>query len=343
MGRLIEGRWCETDDVIEDGAFVRSASPLQGAHRPNVLRALSDCPGRFWLIASWSCPWSHRTTIVRKLKGLETLVPVYFGHGPRVQGYALAGGAPWAVPGTREKIQHLHELYRIHDRTYTGRSTVPVLWDSETQTIVSNESADIIQALDAVESSIALDFTLRPSALIDDIDTANDWIYGALNNAVYCAGFAQSQDAYDEAVALVFETLDRLEARLSSLRYFFGSTLTETDVRLLPTLLRFDAIYYILFKCSRRRLVDYPNLWAYARDVYSWRGVADTVDFGLMRAASYLADADVAHPLIAVAPDADWTADHGRAAISPACITFRNGVRQAVDPRTLAPLVNAKP
>ncbi len=337
MGMLADGRWQDEDRVIEDGAYVRPASPLRSAHKRETVHAIAQEPGRYWLIASSSCPWSHRATIARRLKGLDDLVPMHMVHGPRLQGYAIAGGESWNVPGTAQRICHLHELYTLDDEHYTGRVTVPVLWDSRNLAIVSNESADIVQAFDAVATGEAPDFTLRPTELSAEIDAANDWIYQALNNAVYRAGFAQSQQAYDDAVALVFQTLDRLEKRLASSRYYFGNTLTETDIRLFPTLVRFDAIYNILFKCSLRRLVDYPALWAYARDLYNWRGIAETVDFQAMRNASYLADTSDPHPLVAIAPEADWGSAHEREKIADAHLALRTGALQVVNPKTLLP------
>ncbi len=335
MGMLVDGHWQDKDAVIEGGAYIRPASPLRKAREPNIVSAMQERRERFWLIASWSCPWSHRTIITHKLKALDDLIPVHFAHGRRIQGYALAGGATWNVPGTSKTICHLHELYQLHDDHYTGRVTVPVLWDSKNLTIVSNESTDIILGFDSISQSHGSDFTLRPPELVEEIDAANERIYSSLNNAVYRAGFAESQEAYDEAVALVFDTLDRLEEHLTNSRYYFGSTLTETDIRLFPTLVRFDAIYYILFKCSRRRIIDYPSLWNYARDLYSWRGFAETVNFDTMRKASYLADASDAHPLVAIAPDADWAAPHNRAAISVAQITLRTSERVTLDPSSL--------
>ncbi|MEM8689554.1 MAG: glutathione S-transferase C-terminal domain-containing protein [Pseudomonadota bacterium] len=326
MGMLINGNWSEEDRTIEAGAYVRAASPITGS------RGLGECPGRFWLIASKSCPWSHRAVLVHGLKGLGDLIPVHFAHGPRVEGYAANGGKPWKVPGAAKTVRHLHQLYSLHEATYSGRVTVPVLWDCVDQKIVSNDSADILRLFDGLANRRGRDFTLRPAALSREIDAANEVVYQGLNNAVYRAGFAHAQDAYETAVNEVFETLDRLEKRLRTSRYYFGAMLTETDLRLFPTLVRFDAVYHILFKCCLRRLADYPNLWAYARDLYSWAGVAETVDLEVIRQASYVADTSDPHPIVAVQPDLDWTSPHGRELFGMACLIARDGESFAAEP-----------
>lgn len=338
MGMLIEGRWHDTDAVMANGAYVRPPSPIRSARQPDVADALARRPGRFVLIASASCPWSHRATLVRALKRLDDRLALHVAHGPRIEGYPMDGGRSWRVPGTDRQIRNLHELYTLHDRRFTGRATVPVLWDAAAATIVSNDSADIQRTLDAVAVDRPDDFTLVPADLARRIEAMNRRLHGGLNNAVYRAGFAGTQSAYEAAVADVFATMARLERRLSDRRYLLGPVLTESDLRLLPTLLRFDAIYYILFRCSRRRLVDYPGLWAYARDVAAWRGIAATVDFATMRTASYRADSRGGPPIVAVPPEADWTEPHGRDRLGPALVAGRDGRRRAVDPRTLAPL-----
>jgi putative glutathione S-transferase len=251
--------------------------------------------------------------IARSFKGLCAGVPIYYAFGPRIEGYALAGGKKWVVPGSDIRIRNLHELYTLSDQHYNGRATVPVLWDSLEQRMVSNESADIMRAFGSVQlDQDGAGFRLVPLHLEAAIDAANAEIYDGLNNAVYQAGFAQSQEAYDAAVKRVFITLDRLEARLSKSRFYFGATITETDLRLFPTLCRFDAIYYILFKCSYRRLVDYPALWAYARDLFQTKSIGRAVNFDLMCAASYANDGGAGHSIVAVRPDADWSIPHGR-------------------------------
>ncbi len=326
MGMLINGIWSEEDRTFEEGAYVRMASPIQGA------AGLCEEQGRFWLIASKSCPWSHRAVLLHSLKGLGDLIPIHFAHGPRIEGYAANGGKSWQVPGAAKTVRHLHQLYSLHDEAFTGRVTVPLLWDGADQQIISNDSADMLRLFDGLGNQRGRDFTLRPPSLAQAIDAANEEIYEGLNNAVYRAGFARAQSAYEAAVDEVFKTLDRLEARLETSRYYFGAALSETDLRLFPTLVRFDAVYHILFKCSRRRLVDYPNLWAYVRDLYSWAGVAETVDLEAIRQASYLADTSDPYPIVAVQPDLDWTLPHGRERLGAACLFARDGESFAVEP-----------
>lgn len=334
MGMLHSGHWCSDGKVPADGVYRRPGPTIVcrsiGKHASNIAVA----PGRYWLIASSSCPWSHRAMLVRTLRTIRGSVPMHLAHGARIEGYALNGGVPWPIPGSDRSARHMHELYTLHDPDYTGRVTVPVLWDSQTQTILSNDSANIVQILDTVPLTDT-DFTLRPDSLAKRIDEANDWIHCGLNNAVYQAGFAQGQAAYDTAVATVFQTLDALEERLSLSRFHFGNRLTETDIRLFPTLVRFDAIYAILFKCSLRRLVDYENLWAYTRDLFGWRGVERTVDFCQMREASYIADSKDKNPVVAIAPDINWHAPHDRSRLGAPFVTARQGRVLRIDPATL--------
>ncbi|MEM7072981.1 MAG: glutathione-dependent reductase, partial [Pseudomonadota bacterium] len=213
MGMLRNGCWVEQDDIIRNKVFQRAASSIR-VHAPGAIaRRITERPGDFWLIGSYSCPWSHRTLLMRAIKQLP--LPVHYAFGPRREGYSLNGGEAWKIPGSSKSARHLHELYTKHDPTYSGRVTVPVLWDSDQQQIITNESAEILTILDAVETQNGFDCTLRPFALRSEMEVANARMYHGLNNAVYRAGFAQSQDAYEEAVATVFETLDFLEQRLA--------------------------------------------------------------------------------------------------------------------------------
>lgn len=340
MGMLIEGRWTDADQSMVEGRFMRPDSVFSGA-LGDVAGRLRVQPGRYNLIASLSCPWSHRTLLVRALKGLESCVPVQIAGGARAEGYAIDRGAPWTVPGSDRQIRHVHELYTSSDPSYSGRATVPVLWDSHAGRIVSNESTQIIRAFDAADAGEDGAFTLTPLTLRDRIDALNADLQAELSNAVYRAGFAQRQDAYDEAVESVFATLDRLDQRLGNARYLFGQTITETDWRLFPTLVRFDVVYHGHFKCARRRLVDLPHLWAYARDLHAWRGVAATVDLTAIREGYYLHDRGI-NPfgIVAAAPDADWSAPHGRERFGPARVALFSGREVEVEePATLQPYV----
>ncbi len=336
MGMLIDGQWVEEDRIIIDGTFHRAQSAIVANELEPLAAAISANPKRFILLASRSCPWSHRVVLMCGLKQL--CLPTHFAFGERVQGYALNGGGVWRLPGTDKPLRHLHQVYVCHDPSYTGRVTVPVLWDSAEHCIVSNESANLLSLLDKVHPNRGPDFTLRPPSLHAQIESANDENYHGLNNAVYRAGFATKQEAYDAAVMEVFNTLDRLERHLATSRYYFGTVISDVDLRLFPTLVRFDAIYAILFKCAFRRLVDYPNLWAYARDLYALKSVASSVDFEQMRHASYLADSNDLNPIVAIAPDVDWTEPHGRNALGVTQVWLRSGQVQTVSPATLHPL-----
>ncbi len=335
MGMLMQGRWTNADFTVINGLFTRPDSVLCEP-LVDIAQGLSSQPGRYHLVASLSCPWSHRALLMHALKGLESCVPVQIARGARIEGYAIDGGAPWPVPGSDLRVRHLHEVYTLSDAGYSGRATVPVLWDSHAGRIVSNESAQIIRAFDAADADVEGAFTLYPPAMRDRIDALNDYVQVGLSNAVYRAGFAQRQDAYDQAVDIVFATLEELERRLANGRYLFGQTITETDWRLFPTLVRFDSVYHGHFKCARRRLVDLPNLWAYARDLIKWRGVAATVDMPAIREGYYVHDRSI-NPfgIVATAANVDWSAAHGRERFGPARVALVSGLEVEIDTATL--------
>lgn len=327
MGMLIDGRWTDEDQTIQNGSYIRSKSAFSKPVEAQTVRAMEAEPGRFHLIASLSCPWSHRSTLTRAVKCLDHSIPVHIARGPRTEGYRLGKhDRPWKVPGTDVEIEHLHEFYRLADPTYTGRATVALLWDAEERVIVSNESVHILRGLDAVAVKGCQDWTLRPDCLASEIDETSDWIQRTLNNGVYRAGKARRQDVYDAAVDKVFVTVDQLDARLSKSRFLHGSVLTESDLRLWPTLVRFDAVYHGHFKCARRRLTEYDHLWAYARDVLTWPGVHATFDEPAIRAAYYGEDRDL-NPfgIVATAPTVDWGAPHDRDALGQRSISLRSG------------------
>ncbi|MEQ8709479.1 MAG: glutathione S-transferase C-terminal domain-containing protein [Rhodospirillales bacterium] len=335
MGMLIDGSWVNDDKIIKDGKFHREQSKFA---QPFLLNeeVASAAGQRCWLIASNSCPWSHGVTITRAFHSLQDQIGLHIAHGPRIQGYAINGGATWAVPGTTAQIAHLHQLYTLSDPRFSGRPTVPVFWDAQQATILSNESRRIMRALNSFGRDFGRHhFDLAPDSLAAEIDTVSNWLYDGLNNAVYRAGFAESQDAYDSAVTDVFTTLDILEERLSSRRYLLGTAITEADWRLFPTLVRFDAVYATLHRCQRRRLTDYPALWAYARDLYGWPGISETVDFAEIVRGSFLNDtANNPHRIVPVRPAADWTTPHGRDALGDRCIHVRTGEMIVANPAT---------
>ncbi|SHH81883.1 glutathione S-transferase C-terminal domain-containing protein [Marivita hallyeonensis] len=306
MGMLIDGVWCDsTNRYMQDGAFKRETSELPTLSAGEIAACLQN-KTNIVLVASQSCPWSHRTTLVRALKDLEK-ISVALAGGPRVEGYALTG-FPELDPGA-DPIRHVHQLYTATDPTYTGRATVPVLWDTSTRRILSNSSAGIARALDQIGNR----WRLAPDMLADEIDALNTGVYEGLANAVYRAGFATAQSAYLEATRDVFATLDWLESHLAKRRCLFGQQVTESDLFLFATLVRFDAVYAPLFRCTRRRLVEYPALWAYARDVYSWPGIADTFDFEANLTGYFQNDTDNnPHGIVPELPGIDWTEPHGR-------------------------------
>ncbi len=270
MGQMIDGVWEAVDRKITaaDGSFVRASSSFRGTI-PVVE------PGRYHLYVSLACPWAHRTLIFRRLKGLEGSIGLSVTHWLMAgQGWSFAPGE--GVVPDPEGAAAMHEIYARADAHYTGRVTVPVLWDRQARTIVNNESAEIIRIFNAVGPE-GPDFwpeTLRP-----EIEAVNARVFETVNNGVYRAGFAASQAAYDAAVAALFETLDWLEARLAKQPYLCGAVITEADWRLFTTLIRFDAVYVTHFKCNIRRLVDYPALQAYTRRLYRMPGIAETCDF----------------------------------------------------------------
>jgi putative glutathione S-transferase len=284
MGRLVEGKWQErADPRARDGRYVRPASRFRnwitpdGSPGPTGDGGFKAEADRYHLYVSLACPWAHRTLIFRRLKKLTEVVGVSCVE-PRIdrEGWEFTEEWPDHLYGSRR----LYEIYLKSDPVYTGRVTVPVLWDKAEERIVSNESADIIRMLNSAFDEFgdtSLDF--YPEALHAEIDALNTTVYENVNNGVYRAGFATNQEAYEEAFRALFNTLDELDARLDEQRFLLGDPLTEADWRLFTTLLRFDAVYYSHFKCNRRRIGDYPNLSGYLRDLFQIPGVKDTVNF----------------------------------------------------------------
>jgi putative glutathione S-transferase len=280
MGLLVDGVWQDIsrEQAKTGGAFVRPESAFRN-------RIAQDGPyppeaGRYRLYVAASCPWAHRTIVVRALKGLEKAIPAFFA-GPDM------GANGWEFPDA--EFDYLHQLYASARSNYTGRVTVPVLWDTKTRSIVNNESSEIIRMLNREFDAYARRKLpdLYPPELRKEIDTLNERVYRTVNNGVYRAGFATAQDKYEEAVTQLFATLDWLEKRLAKRRWLCGARFTEADVRLFTTLVRFDAVYYGHFKCNLRRLIDYPKLWSHTRRVYALPGVARTVDLAQIKAHYY--------------------------------------------------------
>lgn len=321
-GMLIDGVWSnETiDSNSADGRFVRKESAFRnwitrdGSAGPTGERGFKAEAGRYHLYVSHSCPWAHRTMIFRALKGLNDLISVSVAHPVNTtQGWGWQG-YPGVVTDEPNGTAFLHELYTRMILDYSGKVTVPVLWDKQRGMIVNNESSEIIRMLnDAFVDVGATGPDYYPEALRGEIDQINERVYKTINNNVYRAGFATSQEAYNEAIGLMFETLDWLEERLTAQRYLLGDTLTEADWRLFVTLVRFDIVYFAHFKCNVRRVADYPNLSAYTRELYQHPGVADTVDLDHIKVHYYASQLQV-NPtgIVPVGPDVDFHTPHGR-------------------------------
>ena len=314
MGMLVNGVWHDEDPptVGEDGSFVR----LESGFRDRVTRDGSSGfkaeAGRYYLVTAPSCPWAHRTVLMRKLKGLEDAIPILQSDLPKGQGWAYSRGFDDLRP--IDGVFHVHQVYSAARPGFTGRATVPVLWDRETRTIVNNESSEIIRMLNSEFEEFgnaALD--LYPAVLRGAIDETNAFVYDAINNGVYRCGFAKTQSAYEQSFRKLFAALDSLEQRLHRQRYLVGDRFTEADLRLFPTLVRFDAVYYSHFKCNLRRLADYHNLSNYTRDIYQMPGVADTVDTPRIKLGYYGGMRNL-NPsgIIPLGPELDFSAPHDR-------------------------------
>ena len=322
MGLLIQGEWHESwyDTASTGGRFLRQESGFRnwvtadGAPGPTGVGGFRAEPGRYHLYVSLSCPWACRTLMMRSLKGLSSIVGISVTHwlmGDR--GWTFKDG-PGVVPDPVFGARFLHEIYKAAVEDYTGRVTVPVLWDKRGHTIVNNESSEIIRMLNRAFDGIgATPGDYYPADLRAEIDAVNARIYDTVNNGVYKAGLATTQAAYEEAVAPLFDSLDWLEARLTSRRYLMGDRLTEADIRLFPTLARFDVAYYGHFKCNLRRIVDYPNLWNYLRELYQVPGVAETVNLDHIKRHYYGSHRNV-NPtgIVPIGPVLDFNAAHDR-------------------------------
>ena len=323
MGLLVDGQWQDKwyDTEASSGRFVREDAGFRnwvtadGSAGPTGVGGFKAEANRYHLYVSLACPWAHRTTIYRKLKGLEDMISLSVVH-PFMgdKGWTFAEGAG-VIADPIVNASYLYEVYVAAKPDYTGRVTVPILWDKKTNTIVSNESSEIIRMLNsAFDEAGATDVNFLPKALLAEIDTINEFVYSAVNNGVYKAGFATTEAAYKEAVVTLFDALDTLEARLADQRYLLGDTITEADWRLFTTLVRFDAVYVGHFKCNIRRIVDYPNLWGYLRDLYQVPGIAETVSIEHIKAHYYTSHANI-NPtrIIPVGPVLDFNEPHDRA------------------------------
>ena len=309
MGLLVNGKWQDKwyDTASTGGKFVRQDSSFRNEIGDAPYEAES---GRYHLYVSLACPWAHRALIVRKLKQLEDIISVsvvdaYMGR----DGWTLSAGADPV-----NNAQFLHQIYTAAKSDYTGRVTVPVLWDTKTQTIVNNESSEIIRMFNSAFNHLTGNtLDLYPFALRDEIDEINDIVYDNINNGVYKAGFATKQDVYEKAVTNLFNALDEVEDRLSRHRYLVGDQITEADWRLFTTLVRFDPVYVGHFKCNIRRIADYPNIVNYVRELYQIDGIAETVNLDHIK-EHYYASHDTINPtgIVPVGPDLTYDQPHNR-------------------------------
>ncbi|MBD2839667.1 glutathione S-transferase family protein [Pseudomonas sp. JM0905a] len=321
MGLLIDGKWQDKwYDTAKDGRFQRESArrrnwiTVDGEPGPSGMGGFPAEAGRYHLYVSLACPWAHRTLIFRKLKGLESLIDVsVVSWLMREQGWTF--DPQFGSTGDKlDGLAYLHQRYTQDTADYSGRVTVPLLWDKQTGRIVSNESSEIIRMFNSAFDHLTgnrLDF--YPNSLRAEIDALNERIYPAINNGVYRAGFATSQEAYEEAFHTLFDELDQMDALLETRRYLTGERITEADWRLFTTLIRFDAVYHGHFKCNLRRLEDYPNLSGWLRELYQWPGVAETVNFTHIK-HHYYASHRTINPtgVVPLGPMQDFTRPHGR-------------------------------
>lgn len=326
MGQLIDGQWQAGwyDTKATGGAFKRSVSrwrnwvTADGAPGPSGEGGFKAESGRYHLYVSYACPWAHRTLIFRALKGLGDHISVSVVHPDMLEnGWEFRTDFPGATGDDLFGSRFLHEIYTRAEPTASTRVTVPILWDRERGTIVSNESSEIIRMLNSAFDGITgngLDFW--PEDLRAAIEPMNARVYDTVNNGVYKSGFATSQEAYEAAVLPLFETLDGLEALLGRQPFLMGERVTEADWRLFTTLVRFDTVYHGHFKCNRRKLIEYPNLWAYTRALYQAPGVAGTVHLDhISRHYHYSHDTINPYRIVPIGPQLDFTAPHGRGAV----------------------------
>jgi len=318
-GAFVEGEWkTERQWRNTDGRFVRSTTSFRDWISADGSSGFPAEAGRYHLYVAWACPWAHRTEIMRRLKGLEDAIGISaVGSFMGEDGWAFYD-EPGVIPDTVNGAHFLREIYAKADPDYTGRVTTPILWDREMGTIVNNESREIVRMLDTEFGEYATkDADFFPEDLRHDIDAAIDAIYEPVNNGVYRSGFATTQEAYEEAVMELFDALDYWEEVLSSRRYLCGDRITEADWCLFPTLVRFDSVYHGHFKCNLRRIVDYPNLWGYLKDLYQRPGVAETVNMDHIQKHYYGSHESInPNRIVPRGPILDFTAPHEREPLS---------------------------
>ena len=322
MGLLVDGQWKDQwyDTESTGGKFKRQEQAYRnwvtadGEPGPSGEGGFAAEPDRYHLYVSLACPWAHRALIVRALKGLDEMLPISVVHWYMAEhGWTFEPG-PGVIPDPIHNVDRLYQLYQKADPSFTGRVTVPVLWDRKRDTIVNNESSEIIRMLNTAFDPLGAEpGDYYPEPLREEIDAVNERVYHTVNNGVYKSGFATTQAAYEEAVHPLFETLDWLEERLAASRWLVGGTLTEADIRLFTTLVRFDPVYHGHFKCNIRQLKDYPNLWGFTRDLYQHPKIRETVNFEHIK-KHYYQSHDTINPtrIVPAGPALDFDAPHGR-------------------------------
>ena len=322
MGRLENGVWIDQWHNTKEtkGRYVRKPSifrnwiTVDGKAGPTGKDGFLAEKDRYHLYISWACPWAHRTLIFRAIKGLENMVSISGVNSiMRSKGWTFDDGYG-VIPDNINHSKYLYEVYLKEDNSYSGRVTVPLLWDKKTSTIVNNESADIIRMFNSAFDNIgAKEGDYYPDNLTDKIDNMNDFIYQNINNGVYRSGFATTQDAYDEAIETLFSGLDKLDHILSKQRYLIGNIVTEADWRLLPTLLRFDSVYHGHFKCNKRKLKEYDNLFNYTKELYQFPGISNTYDDKYSK-EHYYGSHETINPsgVIAHGPEFEFDQPHNR-------------------------------
>ncbi|EET46360.1 glutathione S-transferase family protein [Thalassobium sp. R2A62] len=323
MGQLVDGKWHDVwyDTKASGGKFVRSTAGFRnwitpdGSAGPTGDGGFQAASGRYHLYVSYACPWAHRTLIFRELKELTSHITISAVHPDMLSdGWTFEKDDHGATGDTLYNLPFVRDIYTHAQPDISGRVTVPILWDKERETIVSNESSEIIRMFNSAFDVITGNTQdYWPKTMRDAIEEVNTRVYSDVNNGVYKSGFATTQTAYDDAVGKLFATLDWLDTRLADQRYLMGARLTEADWRLFPTLMRFDPVYHLHFKCNAKRIIDYPNLWAYTRDLYQTPGVAATVNMNhIVRHYHYSHETINPHRIIPINPDLDFDEPHGR-------------------------------
>lgn len=317
MGLLVDGKWHDKwyDTEKNDGRFIREESQFRnwitpdGSAGPSGEKGFKAEPGRYHLYISNACPWANRTMIMRKLKGLEEMISISVVHPLMAENGWTFENDEGVIKDPVIDADYLYEIYTHVEPEYSGRVTVPVLYDLKQDKIVNNESSEIMRMLNSAFDEVgAKEGDYYPESLHEAIDAINDKVYGAVNNGVYKAGFATKQDVYEEEVTKLFAMLDELEGILDDKRFLTGDQVTEADIRLFTTLVRFDSVYYTHFKCNIRRITDYPNLWRYTREIYNMSGVSETINFRHIKEHYFSSHKNI-NPtgIVPVGPDLDFS------------------------------------